>query len=225
MNFILFTNQGYPLRNSSLGQLHSDRGVVSIVRSSAARLLLENLSDHRLRSSGYYSKYQNGALSSGFWAGAIKRSHRDGDPTNRGLRNHRNAFFCQKFIDGDCLVTWGVDVVQHPCECNAWSHTSHTFPESIKDFPLKDLVDSLSWWHKFLVDDPLTVKKKLMGIDLLSWDGQSLQCATPEFGVFSRGLNLKSMIHHLWYRYWRILAPFQGSPEDQDTHPSDWPSA
>jgi len=66
MNFILFTNQGYPLRNSSLGQLHSDRGVVSIVRSSAARLLLENLSDHRLRSSGYYSKYQNGALSSGF---------------------------------------------------------------------------------------------------------------------------------------------------------------
>jgi len=56
-------------------------------------------------------------------------------------------------------VTWGVDVVQHPCACNAWSHTSHAFPESIKDFPLKGLVDSLSWWHKFLVDDPLTVKK------------------------------------------------------------------
>ena len=32
MNFILFTNQGYPLQNSSLGQLHSDGGVVSIVR-------------------------------------------------------------------------------------------------------------------------------------------------------------------------------------------------
>ena len=40
MNFILFTNQGYPLQNSSLGQLHSDGGVVSIVRSSAGRLLL-----------------------------------------------------------------------------------------------------------------------------------------------------------------------------------------
>ena len=40
MNFILFTNQGYPLQNSSLGQLHSDRGVVSIVRSNAGRLLL-----------------------------------------------------------------------------------------------------------------------------------------------------------------------------------------
>ena len=40
MNFILFTNQDYPLQNSSLGQLHSDGGVVSIVRSSAGRLLL-----------------------------------------------------------------------------------------------------------------------------------------------------------------------------------------
>ena len=36
MNFILFTNQGYPLQNSSLGQLHRDGGVVSIVRSSAS---------------------------------------------------------------------------------------------------------------------------------------------------------------------------------------------
>jgi hypothetical protein len=38
MNFILFTNQGYPLQSSSLGQLHSNRGIVSIVRSSAERL-------------------------------------------------------------------------------------------------------------------------------------------------------------------------------------------
>ena len=66
MNFILFTNQGYPLQTSSLGQRHSDGGVVSIVRSSAGRLLLEYLSARRLRSSGYYPKYQNGALSSGF---------------------------------------------------------------------------------------------------------------------------------------------------------------
>ena len=40
MNFILFTNQGYPLQNSSFGQLHSDGGVVSIVRNSAGMLLL-----------------------------------------------------------------------------------------------------------------------------------------------------------------------------------------
>jgi len=66
MNFILFTNQGYPVQNSSLGQLHSDRGVVSIVRSSAGRLLLEYLSARRLRFSGCYPKYQDGALSSGF---------------------------------------------------------------------------------------------------------------------------------------------------------------
>jgi hypothetical protein len=53
MNFILFTNQDYPLQNSSLGQLRSDGGVVSIVRSSAGRLLLDYLSARRLRSSGY----------------------------------------------------------------------------------------------------------------------------------------------------------------------------
>ena len=66
VNFILFTNQSYPFRNSSLGQLHSDGGVSSIVRSSAGRLLLEYLSARRLRSSGYYPKYLNGTLSSGF---------------------------------------------------------------------------------------------------------------------------------------------------------------
>ena len=66
VNFILFTNQGYPLQNSSRGQLYSNGGVVSIVRSRAGRLLLVYLSDRRLRSSGYYPKYQNGALSSGF---------------------------------------------------------------------------------------------------------------------------------------------------------------
>jgi hypothetical protein len=66
MNFILFANQGYPLQNSSLGQLYSDGGVVSIIRSSAGRLLLVYLSARWLCSSGYYPKYQNGALSGGF---------------------------------------------------------------------------------------------------------------------------------------------------------------
>ena len=56
-------------------------------------------------------------------------------------------------------MTWGIVVVQHPSACNAWSHTCHPFPESFKDFLIKCLIDSLSWWHKFLVDDPLTVKK------------------------------------------------------------------
>jgi len=66
MNFILFTNQGYPLQNSSLGQLHSDGGVASIVHSSVGRLLLVYLSARRLRSSEYYPEYQNGVLSSDF---------------------------------------------------------------------------------------------------------------------------------------------------------------
>jgi len=65
MNFILFTNHGYPLQNSSLGQLHSDGGIVSIVCSSAGRLLLVYLSVCWLRFSGYYPESQNGTLSSG----------------------------------------------------------------------------------------------------------------------------------------------------------------
>jgi len=66
VSFILFTNQGYPLQNSSLGQLHNAGGIVSIFCSSAGRPLLVYLSARRLRSSGYHPKYQNGALSIGF---------------------------------------------------------------------------------------------------------------------------------------------------------------
>jgi len=89
-------------------------------------------------------------------------------PRIGGLRNNRNAFFCQKLIEGDCRETWGVVVVQHPSTCNAWSHTYHRFPKSFKDFPMNSLIDSLSWWHKFLVEDPLTFKKKKqMSIDLI----------------------------------------------------------
>jgi len=65
-------------------------------------------------------------------------------------------------------VTWGVVVLQHPSAFNAWSHTCHPFPKSFKDSPIKSLIDSLSWWHRFLVDDPLTVKnKKHISIDLI----------------------------------------------------------
>ena len=74
MNIILFTNQVYPLQNSSLGQLHSDGGVVSIVPSSAGRLLLVYLSARRLRSSGYYPKYQNGTFQVVFEPGNKNKS-------------------------------------------------------------------------------------------------------------------------------------------------------
>jgi hypothetical protein len=38
---IIISKQGYPLQNSSLGQPHSEGSVVSIVHSSAGKLLLE----------------------------------------------------------------------------------------------------------------------------------------------------------------------------------------
>jgi hypothetical protein len=76
MIFILFT-KGYLIQNSSLGQLHSDSGIVSIVCSSAGRLLLEYLLACWLRTSGYYPKYQSSALSSGSLAWGIKKNHRD----------------------------------------------------------------------------------------------------------------------------------------------------
>ena len=56
-------------------------------------------------------------------------------------------------------MTWDVVMVQHPRACNAWSHTCHHFPEFFKEFSIKSLIDSLSWWQIFLVDYPLTVKK------------------------------------------------------------------
>ena len=56
MNFIIFTNQGYPLQNGTLGQLYSEGGVVSIVCSSAGKLLLVYLSARRVLFSGYYPK-------------------------------------------------------------------------------------------------------------------------------------------------------------------------
>ena len=67
-------------------------------------------------------------------------------------------FVGQKFIDGLCRVTWGVVEVRYPSAGNASSHTYHPFTESFKDFPIKSLIDSLSWWHKFLVEEPLVVK-------------------------------------------------------------------
>jgi len=95
-------------------------------------------------------------------------------------------------------VTWGVVVMQHPSAFNAWSHMCHPFPESFKDFPIKSLIDSLSWRHKFLVDDPLTVKKTnehrfVLDLFILVFLGRG------EFAVCHSQLWLfpKSMIHHL----------------------------
>jgi hypothetical protein len=46
MNFIVFTNQGYPLQNSSLGQLHSDGGVrLPAFRNRVFRCKATNISN------------------------------------------------------------------------------------------------------------------------------------------------------------------------------------
>ena len=224
MNFILFTNQGYPLQNSSLGQLHSDGGVVSIVCSGAGRLLLVYLSACRLRTSGYYLSYQNGALSIGFWARGIKRSHRDWDPANRGAAEPQDAFCCQKFIFGDCRVTCGVVVVQHPSACNAWSHTCHrTSRQKVRLTVCPGGTNSL-WTISWL-------SKKQMSIDLildllilafLEWE--RLQCATPNFGVLSRG-HLQNpwsiTCDNATEEFWLPLKAVQKIK----AHPSDWTSA
>jgi len=73
MNFILFPNQGYPLQNSSLGQLNSDGGVVSFVRSIAGRLLLLYLSPRWVQSSGYYPKYKMAPFQEVFGPGNKKQ--------------------------------------------------------------------------------------------------------------------------------------------------------
>ena len=67
VNFIIFTNQGYPFKIVPLGSYTATEVLFPLFRSSAGRLMLVYLSARRLRSSGYYPKYQNGALSSGFF--------------------------------------------------------------------------------------------------------------------------------------------------------------
>ena len=129
-------------------------------------------------------------------------------------------------------MTWGVVVVQHPSACNAWSHTCQPFPESFKDFPIKRLIDSMSWWHKFLVDDPLTVKKTNghrfdFGFLILAFLGRG-EFAVCHSRIWSFVSGSYSKIHDSSPVITRLKnsgSLSQGGPEDQDTHSSDWPSA
>jgi len=66
MDFILFKIKVIPFEIVPLGSYTATEAFFPFFCSSAGRLLLEYLSACRLRSSGYYPKYQNGALSSGF---------------------------------------------------------------------------------------------------------------------------------------------------------------
>jgi len=139
MNFILFTNQGYPLRNCSLGQLHSDEALFPLFVA-----VLEGFCWNTFQLISYtvldiIQSTKMAPFQVIFEPGEEKEVTGTEIQRIGGLRNHRNAFFCQKFIDGDCPVTWGVVVVQHTCACNAWSHMCHPFPESFKDFLIKSM--------------------------------------------------------------------------------------
>jgi hypothetical protein len=112
--------------------------------------------------------------------------------------------------------------------CNAWSHTWRPFPESFKDFPIKSLIDSLSWWQKFLVDFPFTAKNTWASIwfgfahSRFLWTGRVRSVPLRLWRFVSGSYSTIHTIHHLWKRDWRILAPSQGFPQDQDTLYSDW---
>ena len=205
INFILFTNQGCPLQNSSIGQLHSNEGVVSIVHSSAGRLLQLYLSARRLPSTGYYQKYQNGAIWSVFWAEGIKRSHRYWDPANKGAEEPQECFFLPK------IHSWRLPCDMGRCRCAA-STCMQCLVAHVPSFSwvFQGISDKRFDWQFVLVAQipcgrsPDCQKNKWASIWFwicsfsLSWDGDSLQCATPDFGVLSRGPTPKSMILHLW---------------------------
>ena len=128
----------------------------------------------------------------------IKRSNRDWEPANRGAEEPQECFFFyQKLIDGECRVTWNVVMVQHPSACNAWSHMCHPFPRVFQGLPDKKVWQCVLVAHIPCGRSPDCQKNKWASMWFwicslsLSWDGESLQCATPDFGVLSRGRTSK----------------------------------
>jgi len=204
VNFILFTNQSYPFRNSSLGQLHSDGGVSSIVRSSAGRLLLEYLSARRLRSSGYYPKYLNGTLSSGFWAGGIKISHRDWDPANRGAEEPQKCFVLPK------IHWWRLPCDMERCR-GAASMCVQCLGAHVPPFSwvFQGLPDKKCDWQFVLVaqipcgrspDLKKSEQRPDIGFAHSRFLGTGTVCSVPlpTLAFCLRVVLLKSTIHHLW---------------------------
>ena len=145
---------------------------------------------------------KNGAPWRCFWAGGIK-SHRDWDPANRETEETQEHIFLPKFH-------WR----RLPCgmgRCRvAASKYVQCLVSNVSPFSLvfQGLPDKKFEWQFVLVAQipcgrsPDCQKKASIWFWIcsfsLSWDGESLQCATPDFGVLSRGRTPKSMIHHLW---------------------------
>ena len=89
MNFILFTYQGYPLQNSSLGQLQSDGGVLEGFCWYTFQLVGYGLLD--IIQSTKMAPFLNWFLNRGNKKKLGTEIRRIG-----GLGNHRNAFFLPK---------------------------------------------------------------------------------------------------------------------------------
>jgi hypothetical protein len=130
----------------------------------------------------------------------------------------------------ETAVWRGVVVVQHLSVCSAWSHMCHPFPESSKDFPIKSLIDGLSWWHKFLVDDPLTVKKNwaLIWFWVCSFRflGTGRVCSVPlPTLVFCLGVILHNPSFITCDNATEEFLLPRKAVQKIKTYPSDWPCA
>jgi hypothetical protein len=123
-----------------------------------------------------------------------KKKSGDWDPVNRGVEEPQECCCLQKFIDGNCHVTCSIHV-------RAMPPFSWVFP---------GLPDKNFDWQIVLVaqipcGQALHCQKTNehwsdsgFAHFHFSWDGESLQRATTDFGVLSRGCTPQSLIHHLW---------------------------
>jgi hypothetical protein len=127
---IYFNHQCYPLQNSSLGQLHSNEGVVPTFGSSAGNLQPVWSSACPIYSPGCF-------LNSSKDVFKFRKKEKVTD--ERGLWNHRNSFWGQKVCYREGSVTWGIVMMEHPFVCNVSSHGNYPFSEPFKDIFIKKL--------------------------------------------------------------------------------------
>ena len=163
-----------------------------------------------------------------FWAGGIKRCHMDWDPANREAEE-QECFFLPK------IHWWRLPCNMGHC-CGAASKCVQCLVAHVPPFfwVFQRLPDKNFDWQFVLVAhipcgrSPDCQKNKWASIWLwicsfsLSWDGESLQCATP---AFCFGVILQNpwciTCDNATEEFWLPLKAVQKIK----THPSNWPSA
>jgi hypothetical protein len=68
-------------------------------------------------------------------------------------------FWPQKFFHGDDSVTGSIVVMQYPSVRNVWPDTMNPSYESFKDLTIVLFINCLSFRHKVVMNNALTVKK------------------------------------------------------------------